>query len=308
MSATSTSASSSSSTLAIGHGPSVALWDYSASQTLTKFTPAHDLQDLSTSVDENLSDLQYSPNGQVVATSSFSSQHVILSHASTGAQLAQIILPPTMTSSEAKSNNSAGATGVSSIHFGGGGRYMCLSSRCSSGRFDTNQIYIYNLAKMKWARSFSIDSEFQCTKVCFDPTSTFLASLSRKEDENGGGATGINAVTLWNIREGTVAASLHYPFIVTNTNMFSNSSRRMDRKGAMQFSSLVPHYCAVGCGSSVVLYDINRATGATSAASMVGSASTTKSNEPLFILRDKHQGKRCGSGSASSRYQVVIGF
>lgn len=306
ISSSTVSSSSCATCLAIGYGSTVTLWDYSTGQTLVNFNHVNSNQEerKASSLDYDnylFSDMEFSPNGQVIATSSFNSQHVFLSRASTGSLLAKIDVPsteqPTAADDDLGSTVSLG--GVTSLNFGGGGRYMSFSTCYNNSSSGSSKVYIFNLAKMKWVRSFSMEPEFFCTKACFDPSNTFLAALSTKSDE--GTSSGANTLTLWNVREGKIVTSLHYPYRLPTTNNNSyllppNAMRKLENRGAMHFSSLIPHYCAVGCGSSVLLYDLHRSTGVKSPFSSVGTTngpdfSSSTSSEPLLILKDRHNGK-----------------
>jgi len=299
--------SNSSTCLAIGHGSVVTLWDYSSGQTLLNFN-----HDSTYSYGENrltedhhqkyaLSDMEFSPNGQVIATSSWNSQHVCLSRASTGSLLAKIDVPSSVDTSTA-SGTVVPLSEVTSLHFGGGGRYMAFSTYAHKS---DSKVYIFNLAKMKWVRSFSTEPTFICTKVSFDPSNTLLAALSTdiSKASSAVNSDGTNILSVWNVREGKLVTSLQYPYPLpntTNTNTiasFPSTIRNMERKGAMQFSPLIPHYCAIGCGSSVILYDLHKSIGVKSPFSTKTSA-TNGSNlnkkiasEPLLTLRERHKGK-----------------
>jgi hypothetical protein len=294
--------------LAIGHGSVVTLWDYSSGQTLLNFN-----HDSTSSYGENhqseyhrqkyaLSDMEFSPNGQVIATSSWNSQHVCLSRASTGSLLAKIDVPSPVDTSTA-SGTVVPLSEVTSLHFGGGGRYMAFSTYYAHK--SDSKVYIFNLAKMKWVRSFSTEPTFICTKVSFDPSNTLLAALSTNTNKGSATVTsdGTNILSVWNVREGKLVTSLQYPYPLPNTTnsntiaSFQSTIRNMERKGAMQFSPLIPHYCAIGCGSSVILYDLHKSTGvkspfSTQTSTTNGSNMNKKvASEPLLTLRERHKGK-----------------
>jgi hypothetical protein len=299
--------SSCATCLAIGYGSTVTLWDYSTGQTLVNFTHVNIKEEgKASSLDYDnylFSDMEFSPNGQVIATSSFNSQTVFLSRASTGSLLTKIDVPSTeQPTAAADLGGTVSLGGVTSLNFGGGGRYMSFSTCYNNSGNGSSKVYIFNLAKMKWVRSFSVEPEFLCTKVCFDPSNNFLAALSTKSDEGtSSGASGANALTLWNVREGKIVISLHYPYRmpITHNNSYlapPSIMRKLENRGAMQFSSLIPHYCAVGCGSSVLLYDLHRSTGVTSPFSSVSATNgsdfnSSTSSEPLLTLKDRHNGK-----------------
>jgi hypothetical protein len=156
---------------------------------------------------------------------------------------------------------------------------------------------------MKWVRSFSAEPTFSCTKVSFDPNNTLLAALSTNTSEGSSNTgDGINRLSLWNVREGKLVTSLQYPYRLPNTDTaaaFSSATiRNIERKGAMQFSPLIPHYCAIGCGSSVILYDLHKSTGvkspfSTKISTTNGSDLNKKiASEPLLTLRERHKGKK----------------
>ena len=121
----------------------------------------------------------------------------------------------------------------------------------------------------------------ECTKVCFDPTNTLLSCLIECREEN------LSFNQLFRMKEGDCAASI-------SLQGKKSSKSVSTTRGAMDFSTLITNYLAIGDEASIALYDVSQIVDET------GRKSGT--HKPLHLLANKHKGKIF----TSCMYQVQI--